>query len=70
MTYRNIFFKKGIIQNFSGNVDVYYTGCMYANCDSMKNFTLKFDRNKDLLINCNDCASRKYRKFIKITEKK
>lgn len=70
MVYRNIFFKKNILQNCSGKTDVYYTGSMYPNCDSMKNFGIKFDRNKDLLILCNDCASRKYRKFIKIEDKK
>lgn len=51
--------------NGSGNIDVYYTGHMYPNCDKMKNFGSMFDRNKDLLIMCDDCASRKYRKFIK-----
>lgn len=65
VTYRNVYFKKNIISNFSGNVIVYYTGNLYSNCDKIKDFASRFDRSKDLLVACNDCASRKYKKFIK-----
>lgn len=67
--YRHIFFKKNILQNGTGTVNVSYTGNIYANCDRMKNFSSLFDRNRDLLITCNDCASRKYKNFIKIEKK-
>lgn len=67
--YRHIFFKKKIIQSGTGTVNVCYTGNIYANCDRMKNFSSLFDRNKDLLITCNDCASRQYKSFTKIESK-
>lgn len=68
-TYRNIYFKRNIITNFSGKIIVYYTGNLYPNCDSIKDFSKKFDRSRDLLVACNDCASKKYKKFIKVDKK-
>ena len=67
--YRNIYFKKKIIKNFYGKVVIHYTGNLYPDCDKIKDFDKKFDRSRDLLITCNDCASRKYKKFVKIEKK-
>ena len=66
--YRNIFFKKSIIQNGRGTVDVLYYGQMYANADSMKNFRQMYDKSLDLLVPCSMCAMKKYRKFIKVSK--
>ncbi len=65
--YRHIFFKNNIIQNGTGNTDVYYYGQMYSNCEQIKKFREVFDRLLDLYIPCNDCARTKYRHFIKKT---
>lgn len=65
ITYRHIFFKKNIIQNGSGDVDVHYYGQMYSNCEQMKKFKEMYDQLLDLYIPCNDCARAKYRNFIK-----
>lgn len=65
-TYRNIYFYGSSIKQGSGNVDVYYSGSIFNNAKFIKNFDQKFDNSKDLYIVCGDCASKKYRKFIKV----
>lgn len=67
MTYRNIFFKKKIIHSGNGTLDVFYTGHIYGNCDTLKDFRSMYDKSKDLYVPCTDCAANKYRKFIRIS---
>ena len=64
--YRDIYFKKNIIQNGTGSVDVKYTGHLYSNAERIKGFREKYDKNVDLFIPCSDCAAHKYGKFIKV----
>ena len=66
--YRNVFFKKNIIQNGRGTVDVRYYGQMYANSDSIKNFRQMYDKSVDLIVPCSICALKKYRRFIKVSK--
>lgn len=66
--YRNVFFKKSIIQNGQGTVDVMYYGQLYANANSITNFRKMYDKNLDLFVPCSTCALKKYRNFIKVSK--
>lgn len=67
-TYRNIYFYGSSMKEGSGYIDVYYTGSIFNNAKYITNFEQKYDDTKDLYIICNDCASKKYRKFIKVNK--
>ena len=66
--FRNVYFKKDILQPGIGRglVDVQYYGNLYGNCRQLKDFNKQFDRTLDLIIDCNECAKRKYRNFVKV----
>jgi hypothetical protein len=66
--YRNIYFSTKLIKNGNGNLDVYYYGRMFANASVIKDFTKQYKPELDLLISCKDCASKKYRNFIKVSK--
>lgn len=69
MMYRDIYFDKGIVTNMNGQDIVYYTGHIYSNARTMSGFLGKFDRSKDLYVICSSCAKRKYKAFVKTTNK-
>lgn len=66
--YRNIYFSTKIIKNGNGNIDVQYYGRMFSNASCIKDFNRQYKPELDLLISCTDCASKKYRNFIKVTK--
>lgn len=66
MIYRNVYFKHKGITKGKGNVDVLYSGCIFTNAKDIKDFDKRYDRGKDLFIDCTDCASHTYRNFIKV----
>ena len=68
MVYRNVFFKKKIIQKGIGSEIVRFYGQLYVECDSLKNFRQMYDKSKDLYIPCTDCAANKYGSFIKVAK--
>lgn len=51
-----------------GKVDVQYYGNMYSFCKQLKDFNKMFDRTLDLIVDCNECAKRKYRNFVKVKQ--
>ena len=65
-TYRNIYFYTKKPNQTSGNIDVYYYGHIFQNAKYIKNFKQNFDATLDLKIECDSCASKKYRNFIKV----
>ena len=68
MIYRNVFFKKKIIQKGIGSEIARFYGQLYGECDSLKNFRQMYDKSKDLYIPCTDCAANKYGSFIKVAK--
>ena len=68
MVYRNIYFKGSIMTKGKGSTDVYYSGHLFSNAKSIKDFASKYDKSQDLYIDCSDCASRNYRNFIKVNQ--
>ena len=65
MTYRNIYFHTTSPMSATGTEIVKYTGNIFTNACNIKNIGILFDKNKDLYITCNECASKKYKAFIK-----
>lgn len=64
--YRNIYFYGNrILKEGKGVIDIQYTGSIFNNAKNIKSFDNEFDEDQDLLITCNDCASKKYRYIIK-----
>lgn len=63
--YRNIYFLNNMFKLGNGTIDIHYSGNIYSNAKLIKTFNKVFDPKQDLLISCADCASKKYRKFIK-----
>ncbi len=64
--FRNIYFAKNILLNGNGDIEVLYYGNVYSNAKQIKDFDKLYDRNQDLIISCNDCASKKYKSFKKV----
>ena len=50
----------------NGETVVYYTGRLYSNAVRIVNFRELYDPSKDLLINCSDCARKKYKRIVKL----
>lgn len=66
-TYRNIYFYGSkIITSGKGSIDIQYTDSIFNNAKNIKNFNEEFDKEQDLLITCNSCASKKYRNITKV----
>ena len=63
---KNIYFEKNILLNGNGDIEVLYYGNVYSNAKQIKDFDKLYDRNQDLIISCNDCASKKYKSFKKV----
>ena len=70
MIYRNIFFYNNGFTAGKGEVILQYTGRIYTNAKSLKNFKTLYDASQDLLISCIDCAKNKYKSFKKIKSDK
>ena len=66
VTYRHIFFKDGILTHGNGTITVRFYGQLYPYAMKMKNFRELYDQKLDLFISCNDCASSKYKDFVRI----
>ena len=64
--FRNIYFLKNILTQGLGDTDVLYYGTMYSNAKDIKDFNKLYDKNQDLIVSCNKCASKKYRYFIQV----
>ena len=64
--YRNVYFYgQKMFKQGNGYIDIEYTGQIFNNAKNIKDFDKEFDKDQDLLITCNDCASKKYRNITK-----
>lgn len=68
MVYRNVYFVGNAIRTGSGKVDLLYYGQIFSNAKNIKNFSSKFDKSLDILIECGDCAKKKYKNLIKVSK--
>ena len=65
--YRNIYFYGSrVILSGNGTMDIQYSGQIFNDARFMKDFNKIYDPEQDLLITCNECASKKYRNIKKI----
>lgn len=63
--YRNIFVQDNSLPNKGLNT-AYYSGQLYFNAAIIKNINELYNKDLDLYITCNECASKKYKQFTKI----
>ena len=69
MKKRHIFFLSNGFKSGNGTLNIEYTGRIYYNAVHLKDFKSMYNPAQDLLIDCTQCAKKKYGKFIKIQTK-
>lgn len=64
--YRNVYFSGKKFNSGTGKETIYYYGEIFQNATLIKDFFAVYDSTKDILINCNTCAMKKYKNFVHI----